>query len=413
MIVALLFSTLFSAAETALTTINRAKLRQRLDEGDRSARLIQRVIQHPRRLLSTVLLGNTLAIVAVVVVGTSLALKALPDSNGALVLAFLGLSVLVLVIGEIIPKSVAASRPDAVGRWVAGPVRLLMIALRPLVAALLTVTTPIIRLLSGPEATATPRYTEEELRTLIEIGQEQGVIEQSETMLLTSALAFDDTPVSAVLTPRVDIVALSRESTREEAIALIESEAYSRMPVFGESIDNVLGIVNARDILLGAAKGEPWDLQAIMYSAYHVPENKRLDEFLRDMQQQEIQLAIVTDEYGGTAGLVTVEDVLEEIVGEIRDETDEELPWIRIMTSGVALVEPMINLEELNETLGLALPSEGVQTLGGLVINRLGRVAKQGDVIRLGEVTLTVKAMQGIRVTQVMVEYPAGAVTSP
>ncbi len=409
LIAALLLSTLFSAAETALTSINRAKLRQRLDEDDRLAKLIHRLIQQPRRLLSTVLLGNTLSIVALVVVGTSLALRWLPDSTWALIVAFLGLSLLVLVVGEIIPKSVAASRPDTVSRWVARPVRLLMIALRPLVGGLLALTTPVIRLLGAQEATAAPRYTEEELRTLIEIGQEQGVIEQEETLLLTSALAFDDTPVSAVLTPRVDIVALSQEISMEEAIALIVSEAYTRMPVFGDSIDNILGIVNARDILLTAARGEPWDLRRIMHPAYHVPENKRLDEFLREMQQQELQIAIVTDEYGGTAGLVTVEDVLEQIVGEIRDETDEEVPWIRQLSPGVALVDTMINLDELNQSLGLELPTEGVHTLGGLVVNRLGRVAKVGDVVRLSGVTLIVKATRGVRVTQVMLEYPVDA----
>jgi len=407
LIAALLLATLFSAAETALTSLNRAKLRQRLDEGDRLAKLIHRLIQHPRRLLSTVLLGNTLSIVAVVVAGTSLALQWLPETSWALFVAFMGMSLLVLVVGEIIPKSVAASRPEAVSRWVAHPVRLLMLGLRPLVGGLLALTTPVIRLLGAQEATAAPRYTEEELRTLIEIGQEQGVIEQEETLLLTSALAFDDTAVSAVLTPRVDIVALSKEVGRAEAIALIESEAYSRMPVFGDSLDDILGIVYSRDILLAAAKGEPWDLARHLNPAYHVPQNKRLDEFLREMQQQELQMAIVTDEYGGTAGLVTVEDVLEQIVGEIRDETDEEVPWIRLLSSGLALVDTMINLDELNQTLGLGLPTEGVQTLGGLVINRLGRVAKVGDVVQLGEVTLTVKATRGVRVTQVVVEFPA------
>lgn len=409
LVAALLLSALFSAAETALTSINRAKLRQRLDEGDPIARLMHRLIQHPRRLLSTVLLGNTLSIVALVVFGTSLALQWLPNSTWALLAAFFGLSLLVLIVGEIIPKSVAASRPDTVARWVARPVRLLMIALRPLVGGLLAVTTPVIRMLGAQEATAAPRYTEEELRTLIEIGQEQGVFEHEESMLVTSALAFDDTPVSAVLTPRVDILALPEDIGLSEAIALIESEAYSRMPVYRGSLDDILGIVNARDILLTAAKGEPWDLKRIMYPAYHVPENKRLDEFLREMQQQEIQMAIVTDEYGGTAGLVTVEDVLEQIVGEIRDETDEEVPWIRLVSPGAALVDTMSNLDELNQTLNLSLPTEGVQTLGGLVVNRLGRVAKVGDVVQLNGVTLTVKATRGVRVTQVLVEYPADA----
>jgi CBS domain containing-hemolysin-like protein len=158
-----------------------------------------------------------------------------------------------------------------------------------------------------------------------------------------------------------------------------------------------------------AAKRLPWDLPRLMHPAYHVPENKRLDELLRDMQQQEIQMAIVTDEYGGTAGLVTVEDVLEQIVGEIRDETDEEVPWIRPLAPGSALVDTMSNLDEINQALGLSLPTEGVQTLGGLVINRLGRVAKVGDVVELADVVMTVKATRGVRVTQVLIEFPVDA----
>lgn len=390
-------------------SLNRAKLRTRLEEGEKAARLIHAMIQKPRRLLSAILLGNTLSMVTVAVFGTSLVFDWLGSKGGAALVAIAMLTLALVVFGEIMPKSIAAAKAEQVAVLIAGPIRLAMVLLRPLIAAILFITTPLIRMLGAHEALASPRYTEDELRTLLEMGHEQGVIEEDESDLVSSALAFDDTPVDAILTPRVDIVALPADATLAEVVDRVRLEGYSRMPVYRESIDHIIGILYARDALLAAALQQPYDIIAHLHPAYFIPQNKRLNELLREMQTLEIQMAVVNDEYGGTSGLVTVEDVLEQIVGEIRDESDEELAPISQVSETAALVDSMAGIEEVNEALDIDLPVDGYQTIGGLVINRLGRGAKVGDVIELPGLRLTVRAIKGIRVQQVLIERLQGA----
>ena len=402
---ALFSSAVFSAAETALMSLNRAKLRTRLEEGERSARLIHAMIQTPRRLLSTILLGNTLATVTVVVFGTSLVMTWFHGAGlRAALVAIALLALTIVMFGEILPKSIAAARAEQVAFLIARPIRLAMLLLRPVNAGILFITTPLIRILGGHEALSSPQYTEDELKTLLEIGHEQGVIEEDESDLVFSALAFDDTPVAAILTPRVDIVALKAEATLAEVVEQVAQEGYSRMPVYRDSIDRIIGIIYVREALLAAAKQKSYDLMAHLQPAYFIPQNKRLNELLREMQALEIQMAIVNDEYGGTAGLVTVEDILEQIVGEIRDESDEELAPVSVISETAALVDSMASIEEVNETLDIDLPVDGYQTIGGLVLNRLGRGAQIGDVVELLGLRLTVKAIKGMRIQQVLIE---------
>ncbi len=409
---ALLLAALFSAAEAALTGLNRVKLRKRLDEGIAAAKLVANLSEHPQRLMSTVLLVNTLSTVIVAVLGTHVCSQILaggPYARYATLVAVALLAPLVLVVGEVVPKSVASARAQEVAEWSARPVSVVMTILRPLVGATLVLAMPFIRLLGGREALATPRYTEEELRTLVEIGEEQGALEDVEATLVTSALAFDDTVVSAVLTPRVDIVAIPEDAPVEAVLKLIAEQGYSRLPVFRENIDDIIGILHVKDLLIALSRRAPIDLAQWIRPAYSVPENKRLHELLKEMQQQSIEMAIVSDEYGGTAGLVTQEDILEQIVGELRDEYDEEQDAIRKVRDGLAQADGMTAISELNDTLDIDLPVNGYQTIGGLVINALGRVARVGDVVEpaIG-VKVTVKSLKGIRVQQVLVEYPTG-----
>lgn len=403
---------LFSAAEAAFLRVNRFRLRQRVEEGAPAAKLLSQLCEHPQHLLSTVLLVNTLATVVVAVSGAHI-MRGLLDGGPYLayaeIIAVILLAPLVLVVGEVVPKSVATTRADEIAEWIAAPVAVIVWLLRPVIGAMLFLATPLIRVMGGREAIATPRYTEEELRTLVELGEEQGAIEDAEASLVTSALAFDDTPVSAILTPRVDIIGIPEDAPVEAVLKLIAEQGYSRLPVYRENIDDIIGILHVKDLLIALSRRKPIDLAAWIRPAYSVPENKKLDELLKEMQTQGIEMAIVNDEYGGTAGLVTQEDVLETIVGELRDEYDEEQDAIRDVREGLAQVDGMTAIGDLNEKLGIDLPVNGYQTIGGLVINSLGRVAKVGDVVEPTDgVKVTVKALKGIRVQQVLVEYPAG-----
>lgn len=405
LILALGLCGLFSSAETALMSIHRARLQAWLREDARTALRIHALLQHPRRLLSTVLLGNTLAMVTIGVVGADLA-RQIGSRNGGLWtgLLVLGLTLVIVIFGEVVPKSVAATRSELVASIAAGPILVFQNLTYPLVAAVLAVTTPFIRLLGGHEAIASPRYSEDELRMLLEIGHEQGVIEEDESDLVSSALAFDDTAVADILTPRVDIVSISVNDDLPTLIRVIAREGYSRMPVTRGSIDDIVGVLHTRDVLLAAAQGEPFDLQQALHPVHVVPENKKLNDLLREFQARETQLAIVADEYGGTAGLVTLEDVLEQIVGDIRDESDEERAPIQPFAGGLAVLDSMATVEDVNDTLELALPIDGYQTIGGLVLHLLGQRARLGDRVEVAGVRITVRAIKGNRIKQLLLE---------
>lgn len=403
----LVLSGLFSAAETALTSLNRVKLRQQQEAGMPSAHLLAGLLEHRQRVLSAILLGNTLCTVAFAVFATSIASALLP--RYAIAVAIGAGTLLVLLLGEIVPKSVAANRVEQVAGAIAPPIRLFMVVLSPLLTVLLWIATPLIRLLGGHDVVAGPRYTEDEFRTLMDIGEEEGVLEEEETELIQAALAFDDTTVEEILTPRVDIVALPVDSPTEQALKVVAEQGYSRMPVYRENIDNIVGILHAKDLLLALSRKEPFAIASWLRPPHFIPQNKPLDELLREMQTQEIQMAIVNDEYGGTAGLVTLEDIVEQIVGDIRDEYDEEPVAIRQVGDREVLVDSRTGIDDLNEALDLDLPINGYKTVGGLVLNSLGRVAKVGDVVEVDGISITVKAIKGIRIQQVLLELPTAA----
>ena len=407
-VLALIAAAMFSAAEAALTGLNRARLRQRIEDGIPAARLVGRLVAHPQRLLSTILLVGSAATVVVAVLGADIVVRMWPHP-GALGLAIAILVPVVLLVGEVIPKSLATTRAEEVAERLGRPVAFVVWLLRPVVGSVMLLAVPIIRLLGGKVVTASPRYTEDELRTLVEMGEEQGALEGSEASLVASALDFDDTLVSAVLTPRVDIVGIPEEAPVEAVLKLIAEQGYSRLPVFRDTIDQIIGILHVKDLLIALSRREPIDLAQWIRPVHAVPVNKKLHELLREMQVQGIEMAIVNDEYGGTAGLVTQEDILEQIVGELRDEYDDEGDAIRPLREGMAHIDGTTSITEINESLGLDLPLDGYQTIGGLVINSLGRVAKVGDVVDAGlGVKVTVRVLKGIRVQQVLVEYPAG-----
>jgi CBS domain containing-hemolysin-like protein len=392
----------FSAAETAFLSVNQFRIRGRVEGKGRSSKTLEQILKHPQWLLTTLLLGKTFSIVSLAALTYFLLLDKVPYS---LLFSILLVSFFFLVFGEIIPKSLISARVEEFALYSAGFLRGLAWLCRPLVAFILLFTTPLIRFLGGQEAIAVPRLTEEEISAMIEIGQEEGIFEKEETDLVQSALAFDDTPVSNILTPRVDIVAIPEDCSVPDALKTISEQGYSRIPVYRETVDDIIGILCAKDLLIALSRSEPFELRYWLRPAYFVPQNKRLHDLLREMQSQEIQMAIVNDEYGGTAGLVTVEDILEQIVGEIRDEYDEEPVDIRMLDEKTALVNSRTAINQVNEALGISLPLDGYQTIGGLVISSLGRVAKVGDVVETEDARITVKAIKGIRIQQVLMEF--------
>lgn len=399
----ILCSAFFSASETALFAANRVVLRQRRAQGDRRARAAYALLNRANELLTTILTGNTMANVGASVVATSIALSLVGRRRGEWA-AFLGTTLVVLIVAEIAPKTLAARHADRLALVVAGPIGTLMRVFTPLIRVLSVIGTTLVRPFGGHITPRAPLVTEEQLRFLVEVGEEEGIIEEEERAMIHSIFEFGDTVVREVMRPRVDIVAVPADATVNGAIGLMAEHGHSRLPVYEGMIDHIIGVVYMRDLVPALRQGRlEQPVSEVRRPAFFIPETKKVDELFKEMQQKKLSMAIVLDEYGGTAGLVTVEDLLEEIVGEIQDEYDLEEKPIQLLDANTALVNARIHVDDVNELLGTRLPVDEVDTVAGLVYALFGRVPAQGEKVTLPGVELRVEKTLGQRITRVRI----------
>jgi len=402
LLVLIVFSAFFSASETALFAANRVVLRQRRAQGDRRAAIANALLSQAGDLLTTLLAGNTLSNVGVSVVATSIAFSLM--GRGGEWAAFLATALVLLIIAEIAPKTLAARYADRFVLVVAGPIGTLMRIFTPLIRVLSLVATALIRPFGGHITPRAPLVTEEQLRFLVQLGEEEGVIEQEEREMIHSVFEFGDTVVREVMRPRVDISAVPADATLNRALALMTERGHSRLPVYEGTIDHVLGVVYIRDLIPALRHGRlDQPVSELKRPPFFVPESKKVDELFKEMQQRKVSVAIVLDEYGGTAGLVTVEDLLEEIVGEIQDEYDLEEKPIQLVGDRTAVVNARVHLDEVNELLGVRLPQDEVDTVAGLVYSLFGRVPAPGETFALPGIELRVEKTLGQRITRVRI----------
>jgi len=400
--VLILCSAFFSASETALFAANRVVLRQRRAQGDRRAATANALLSQASELLTTLLAGNTLSNVGVSVVATSIAFSLM--GRGGEWAAFLATALVLLIIAEIAPKTLAARYADRLVLIVAGPISALMRIFTPLIRVLSLVATALVRPFGGHITPRAPLVTQEQLRFLVQVGEEEGVIEQEEREMIHSVFEFGDTVVREVMRPRVDISAVPADATLNRALALMTERGHSRLPVYEGTIDHVLGVVYMRDLIPALRHGRlDQPVSELKRPPFFVPESKKVDELFKEMQQKKVSMAIVLDEYGGTAGLVTVEDLLEEIVGEIQDEYDLEEKPIQLVDDRTAVVNARIHLDEVSELLGVRLPQDEVDTVAGLVYSLFGRVPTPGERIELPGIELRVEKTLGQRITRVRI----------
>jgi CBS domain containing-hemolysin-like protein len=396
-------SALFSAAETAFFAANRLRLRQRAEAGEAPARIADRLLEDAGRLVSTLHIADTLANVAASVLAAGLFLR-LFGAERTLLWAFLAMVVLLVVVGEIAPKTVAVRHADAFTVAFARPIDLLSRVLGPLIRVLSLAGTVMVRPLGGRVNINSPVVTEEEIRALVKMGEEEGVIEQEEREMIHSIFEFGDTVAREVMVPRIDMDVLEDTATATDAVQLILATGHSRIPIFHESIDNVVGILYLKDLLRPLAEGRDGvPVSNLTRPVYYVPESKRLDELFKEMQRRKVHVAIVVDEYGGTSGLVTIEDLLEEIVGPITDEHDVEERLVEVVNDQVALVEGRASIEEVNELLRLGLPLEDVDTIGGFVYSLLGHVPRPGERVAYDGLEIVVEQVEGQRIGKVKI----------
>jgi len=401
----ILLAMFFAASEAALVSISRVNARAMLERRQRGAHAVVRLIEDRNRFLTTVLVGNTIVLLAADSLATYVFIKrGVPH---AAVWSTVLMTLVLLTFGEIVPKTIAVGNAELWARRLAPWLERIAFVLAPVNATFLWLTNGILRLFGGRPSAHGPFVTEEDIRTLVNVGAEQKVLEEREREMIHSIIEFGDTIVREVMTPRPDIVAVERSMPATRALELVIKEGYAKIPVYEETIDNVIGVVHERELLIALANGTITHvpLTSLMRNVEFVPENKRVSEMLREMQRGKYSLAIVVDEYGGTAGLVTLEDLLEEIVGEIRDEHDEvEEEPIRRINEHEAVVEASTNVEDVNAVLHTELPTDEFETIGGLTVGLFGRLPQVGEEIDAGEnVRLKVERTRGRRILAVRV----------
>jgi putative hemolysin len=410
----------FVAAEIALITIRRSRVEQLIDEGQRGARRVRRVIEDPSRLLAVVQIAVTFvgflsSAYAAVNLTTRLeslfvnvpVLKEVADGAALLVVTTL-LALFFIVFGELVPKTLALAHTDRYAIVLAGPVEVLGRILGPVVS-ILTGITRVIAAGFGTEVAARAQISTEELKLIVERGGEEGILEAEEEQMISAVIELGERRVHEVMVPRTDISALPVTAGLDEVIDTIIGEGHSRIPVYEKTIDKVVGILYAKD-LLPFLKGEDRqpDLRTLLRMPLFVPESMSIDDLLHQLQRRKVHIAIVLDEYGGTAGLVTIEDLLEEIVGDIQDEYDVEEPMTERLPDGSARVDGRAAVDDLAELFDVDLGGledvDEYDTVGGLVYHRIGGVPRPGDKVELEEqgLTLTVESTEGRRVAKVL-----------
>ncbi len=395
-------SAFFSAAETALMGISRLRLRTLVETDQKQAKLVARLKERPDKLLITILVGNNLVNIAASAMFTALMLRIF-GAGRAITIATGIMTAVILVFGEIGPKTIAARDPLKVAYQVAKPLHFLMYLLAPLVYVL-TMLSNLLAKLQGNEDELAEQVTEAEIRTLVDVGEEQGIIEDEESRMIHSVLALTDTPVRNVMVPRTAMTAVEVTATHDELVALIRRDRYSRLPVYEEDIDNIIGLLHAKDICsLSEAEKRAFDLRKLLRPTIFVVSTKKSGLVLRELQKHRVYMAIIIDEYGGTAGLVTIEDLIEEIVGEIVDEYDEEDPPVEVLDANTTFLDARLTIKEVNEQLNIALPTDRAITMGGLIYDLLGRIPRSGESVSCGRITLTVDKLDRRTIERVKV----------
>jgi len=392
--VLILLNAFFSATEIAVLSLSENKIKRQLDAGDRKAHALLSMIKGPSQFLSTIQIGSTLVgfmasafaarsfswRIADFLVGAGFTMPRAALETASIVVVTLVLSYFTLVFGELVPKRIAMRHALAVGRFASGIVRIFSIVTRPAVWLLMKSANAILKLFGiGPERDA-EEVTEENIRLMVDIGEEKGAIEAEEAELIENIFEFNNMTADEVMVHRTDVSALSIANSHEEILRVIGGTGFSRFPVYEEDIDDIIGTLSTREYLLNATSPAPRPFRDLIRPAYFVPETVRADILFRDMQRRKTHIAVVVDEYGGTSGIVTMEDLLEEIVGDIFDEFDPQKEQeIQRLEPNLWRVNGGVDLETLSETLDIPLPlDDEFDTLGGLVYSQMSAIPEDG-----------------------------------
>lgn len=401
-VVLLMLSAFFSSSETAMTTVNKLRVRTLAEAGDKRAITLTKVIEDQGKMLSAILIGNNIVNLTASSLMTSLTIqlfgsKAIGVATGVLTL-------MILVFGEITPKTMATINPDNIAFRLAGIIYWYILISTPVIWIVNKLSHGVLILLRFDIGQKQDSITEDELRTIVEVSHEEGVIESEEKKMINNVFDFGDTVAKDVMVPRIDMILVDVDATYEELLDIFREEMFTRIPVYEDSTDNVIGIINMKDLLVWD-RGTDFHLRDFLRKPLYTYEFKKTAELMVEMRKTSNNIVIVLDEYGATAGLITLEDMLEEIVGEIRDEydADEENEFVNI-GEGLYLVEGSMKLDDLNDYLDLHLESEDCDSIGGLVICLLDHLPKNGECVNYENLKLTVENVEKNRIDTIRLQ---------
>ncbi len=393
-----------AASELTITRVNKVRALRLVDEKRRGASALLRIVENPAPYLNVVLLLTLLSTIGGSTLATSLAVRHLHRVGE--VISTVAMTILLFIFAEVTPKTFAIQQTDRVALRVAPVVATLSRALGPFATGLLRFANAIMPGKGLPEG---PYITEQELRASADVAQEEGEIDEGDVKLIHSIFEFGDTIVREVMVPRPDIVAIEHDKALRDVQALVLTHGFSRVPVFREDLDDIVGIVYAKDVLKALHQGkQDMPLSEVVREPHYVPETKKVAELLSEMQKEKFHIALVTDEYGSLTGLVTLEDLLEELVGEIADEYDREEPELVTLGDGRFRVSGKASIDDVNELLDVELPDEEWDTVAGLVLDVFGRIPKAGENVRFQGLEFTAEEVQGRRIAKVLIERMSG-----
>ena len=402
--VLIFLSALFSSAETAFLSTNKIRLRNLQEEGEKKADLVLFMLDNQNKLISALLVGNNIVNIGSSALATKMATEAFGNAGVGIATGIMTL--LVLVFGEVIPKNLAAAHAETWAMFIAPFIRLVSFVLTPVVF-LLTKLSDFVVHFSKSDDEEDPTITEDEFKILVNVGQEEGVLDESESEMINSIFEFDETVVKAIMVPRIDIVAVDVEDSINEALRIIVDGGHSRLPAYEESIDNIVGILYAKDIFAHLdADFDTMKVKELLRPAYYIPETKKVSDLLNELRLKKVHMAIILDEYGGTNGLVTIEDLIEEIIGDIQDEYDVEDDLIVMHGEDHLVADARAPIGDVEDAFDVELDEEILEdseadTIGGLAFEHLGGIPAVGDEVTVGRFLIRIVDVSGRRISKV------------
>ena len=396
-------SAFFSSSDTALTFLNVFKIRQMEENGVENSSLVRKLTDNIGKVLTTILIGNNIVNIATTTVAT-IFFTNLFGAKGAIISTIV-LTLTILIFGEVTPKNIASSASEKVALRVAKPIKFFDFILKPMSFFLQAITNFLTRIIIGENAQKGDIVTEEDLKTIVDVSEEQGVINDQESEIINNVFEFGDSDVEDIMTARTNMEAIAVDMEDKELKDFLKNCKHSRIPVYGKSIDNIIGILHMKDIVAFIAEDKELNIEEMVRPAFYVYDNMHIFDLFKQMRGENVSLAIVIDEYGGTSGIVTIEDIVEELVGEIEDEYDTHLETVLKINDKEYLVNPSIHINDFNDYFDTDLEQIKNDSIGGFLIDKLGRIPKLGDSVEEDGIKISVVQINRYKLEMLKVEF--------